>query len=181
MSCILRWGLFKCVRKNENNRLPKQLLFCPNIVVLPTKMRPTDANGKTNSVDPDQSSLSWVYIVYPCMNGRPNAYDHYSIWARRMTKPAKWLCAQISLNIRPVWSESSLSAWGNIGRSEDSDLTRRMPRLIWVVAGHTSFCWFCHAAVQLELSLSRSWVVWLSESSYHWLLVLVIVSIYKQA
>ena len=34
---------------------------------------------------------------------------------RRMTKPAKWYVrpakSQISLGIRPVWSESSLSAW----------------------------------------------------------------------
>ena len=53
---------------------------------------------------------------------------------------------QISLGIRPVWSESSLCAqW--VAKdpsflhadSEDSDQTGRMPRLIWVFAGHT-----CH-------------------------------------
>ena len=51
---------------------------------------------------------------------------------------------QISLGIRPVWSESSLSAWRNLrplaihwAHSEDSDQTRRMPRLIWVFAGRT--------------------------------------------
>ena len=56
-------------------------------------------------------------------------------------RPAK---TQISLGIRPVWSESSLSAWGNLGflathgaHSEDSDQTGRMPRLIWVFAGRT--------------------------------------------
>ena len=44
------------------------------------------------------------------------------------------------------WSESSLSAWRKLGslaaywvHSEDSDQTRRMPRLIWVFAGRT-----CH-------------------------------------
>ena len=49
---------------------------------------------------------------------------------------------QISLGIRPVWSESSLSAWRNLGslathwtHSEDSDQSGRMPRLIWVFAG----------------------------------------------
>ena len=68
----------------------------------------------------------------------------------RMTKPTKWpMCqtkTQISLGICPVWSESSLSAWRNIGplttywaHSEDSDQTGRMPRLIWIFAGHT-----CH-------------------------------------
>ena len=51
---------------------------------------------------------------------------------------------QMSLGIRPVWSESSLSAWRNLGslathwaHSEDSDQTGRMPRLIWVFAGRT--------------------------------------------
>ena len=51
---------------------------------------------------------------------------------------------QISLGIRPVWSESSLSAWRKLGslathwaHSEDSDETGRMPRLIWVFAGRT--------------------------------------------
>ena len=55
--------------------------------------------------------------------------------------PAK---TQISLGIRPVWSESSLSAWRKLGslathwvHSEDSDQTGRMPRLILVFAGHT--------------------------------------------
>ena len=64
-----------------------------------------------------------------------------------MTKPTKWLCTQqrqISLGICPVWSESSLSAWRKLGSlathwvySEDSDQTGRMPRLIWVLDGHT--------------------------------------------
>ena len=46
--------------------------------------------------------------------------------------------------IHPVWSESSLSAWRNLGplathwaHSEDFDQTGRMPRLIWVFAGCT--------------------------------------------
>ena len=52
--------------------------------------------------------------------------------------------SQISLGIRPVWSESSLSAWRNLGslathwvHSEDSDQTGWMPRLIWVFAWRT--------------------------------------------
>ena len=51
---------------------------------------------------------------------------------------------QISLGIRPVWSESSLSAWRkpvslaiHWAHSEDSDQTGRMPRLIWVFAERT--------------------------------------------
>ena len=60
---------------------------------------------------------------------------------KRHVRPAK---TQISLGIRPVWSESSLSAWRKLGslathwaHSEDSDQTGRMPRLIWVFAGRT--------------------------------------------
>ena len=56
-------------------------------------------------------------------------------------RPAK---TQISLGIRPVWSESSLCAQQVVkgqmflhAVSEDSDQTGRMPRLIWVFAGRT--------------------------------------------
>ena len=56
-------------------------------------------------------------------------------------RPAK---TQISLGIPPVWSESSLSAWRNLGpvathwaHSEDSNQTGLMPRLVWVFAGRT--------------------------------------------
>ena len=54
--------------------------------------------------------------------------------SRLMTKPTKWSVrpakTQINLGIRPVWSESSLSAWRSTGslathwaHSEDSDQT----------------------------------------------------------
>ena len=56
--------------------------------------------------------------------------------------PAK---THISLGIRPIWSESSLSAWRKLGslathwaHSEDSDQTGWIPRLIWVFAGRTA-------------------------------------------
>ena len=49
---------------------------------------------------------------------------------------------QISLRIRAVWSESSLSAWSNFASlaiqnapSEDSDQTAQMRSLIWIFAG----------------------------------------------
>ena len=74
-----------------------------------------------------------------------------------MTKPTKWhlLPAKThSLGIRPVWSESSRLTLRKLGslathwaHSEDSDLTGRMPRLIWVFAGRTCnfagfvMCW----------------------------------------
>ena len=68
--------------------------------------------------------------------------------SRLVTKPTKWhvrpVKTQISLGIRPVWSESSLSAWRKLGslathwaHSKDSDQTGQMPRLIWVFAGPT--------------------------------------------
>ena len=72
-------------------------------------------------------------------------------------RPAK---TQISLSIRPVWSESSLSAWRKLvslathwAHSEDSDQTERMPMLIWVFAGRT--------VILLVLSCSGS-------NSYFW-------------
>ena len=71
----------------------------------------------------------------------------WSIWVARWQNqqnecaPAK---TQISLGIRPVWSESSLcTQWVDKDSSflhadgEDSDQTGRMPRLIWVLAGRT--------------------------------------------
>ena len=56
-------------------------------------------------------------------------------------RPAK---TQISLGIRPAWSESSLCAqWAAKdpsflhADSEDSDQTGRMPKLVWAFAGRT--------------------------------------------
>ena len=60
---------------------------------------------------------------------------------RMSVRPAK---TQISMDIGPVWSESSLCAqWVAKdpsflhAESEDSDQIGRMPRLIWVFAGRT--------------------------------------------
>ena len=74
-------------------------------------------------------------------------------------RPAK---TQISLGIRSVWPESSLSIqW--VAKdpsflhadSEDSDQTGRMPRLIWVFAGQISLG---IRPVWSESSLSTQWV-----------------------
>ena len=83
------------------------------------------------------------------------AHSHVGFVMRRLhklslctTKPTKWPVhpgkTQISLGIRPDWSESSLSApWVAKDpmvlhtNSEDSDQTRQIPRLIWVFAGCT--------------------------------------------
>ena len=79
--------------------------------------------------------------------------------SRDMTKPTKWMCAQRRL--RSAWAsaqsdQSLLSAWRKLGslathwaHSEDSDQTRRMPRLIRVFAGRT--------ATLLVLSCRGSW------------------------
>ena len=83
-----------------------------------------------------------------------------------VVRPAK---TQISLGIRRVWSESSLSAWSKRGslathcaHSEDSVQTGRMPRLIWVFAGRT--------ATLLVLSWSSSFIHFISSrrSSGHY-------------
>ena len=80
-----------------------------------------------------------------------------------MTKPTKWhLCpakTQISLGIRPVWSESSLcTQW--VAKdpsflhadSEDSDQTGWMPRLTWVFAGRT--CYFVSFVMRRLICIS---------------------------
>ena len=74
-------------------------------------------------------------------------------------RPAK---TQISLGICPVWSESSLCAQ-RVAKdprflhadSEDSDRTGRMPRLIWVFAGHTLILLVlsCHGSYFLQLTV----------------------------
>ena len=77
-------------------------------------------------------------------------------------RPAK---TQISLGIRPVWSESSLSAWRKLGylathwaHSEDSDQTGRMPRLIWVFAGRTLalFVLSCRGSDESKHKINRT-------------------------
>ena len=76
-----------------------------------------------------------------------------------MTKPIRWpvrpVKTQISLGIRPVRSESNLSAWRNLG----SLATQRAQALWSNWAGaqvylslcwmHRSLCWFCHAPAHL--------------------------------
>ena len=85
----------------------------------------------------------------------------YSDLSCLVKKPTKWHVhpakTQISLGIRPVWSESSLSAWRKLwslashwAHSKDSDQTGRMPRLIWGFAGRIyHFVGFCHEASHL--------------------------------
>ena len=81
---------------------------------------------------------------------------------------------QISLGIHPVWSESSLSAWRNLGslathwaHSEDSDQTGRMPTLSWVFTGRTCILLvlschgsFIHARKKLLVYISHYKQLW---------------------
>ena len=91
-----------------------------------------------------------------------NHWQQAEFWdlSRLMTKPTKWLCTQRRL--RSAWAstqsdQSSLSAWRKLSslathwvHREDSDQTGWMPRLIWVFAVRTSFCWFCREAAHLS-------------------------------
>ena len=72
---------------------------------------------------------------------------------------------QISMGIRPVWSESSMWAqW--VAKdpsflhadSEYSDQTWRMPRLICLRWAHIPFCWFCPEAAHFN-SYDLTWGV----------------------
>ena len=78
-------------------------------------------------------------------------------------RPAK---TQISLGIRPVWSESSLSAWKKLGslvthlaHSEDAGQTGWMPRLIWIFAGRP--CQFVgFVMMQFNYMICHSWNIY---------------------
>ena len=78
-------------------------------------------------------------------------------------RPAK---TQISLGIRPVCSESSLSAWRKLGslathwaHSEDADQTGRMPRLI-----DLSLCW----AHTHFVGFVMSWLILVWNDRIYW-------------
>ena len=97
-----------------------------------------------------------------------------------MPKPIKWPVrrakTQISLGIRSIWSESSLSAQRSIGssatywaHSKDSDQTGRMPRPNWVFAGRTGHIVdFVMLRLQEDHSKSRWFFV------YKWLVTCVV-------
>ena len=113
--------------------------------------------------------LIWVFtrrmcrfvLILSCSSSSEPPHDKMTVC------PAK---TQVSLGIRPVWSESSLSAWRKLGsldihwaHSEDSDQTGRMPRLSWVFAGRT--------LILLVLSCSSSFLfyiwIWMKWAIHH--------------
>ena len=89
--------------------------------------------------------------------------NRHTQMSHHLTKPTKWpVCPAktlISLSIQPVWSEFTVCSMGakdpNFlqADSEDSDQTGQIPRLIWVSTWRMLFCWFCHAAAQIYLSI----------------------------
>ena len=115
-----------------------------------------------------------------------------------MTKPTKWHVrpakTQISLGIRPVWSESLLCAqW--VAKdpsflhadSKDSDQTRRMPRLILVFAGRTlillvlswgssHYSWCSSIVIILREWWSLHGCSWITDWSHQYFLVVQQVS-----
>ena len=79
---------------------------------------------------------------------------------------------QISLGIRPVWSESSLSARRKLGslathwaHGEDSDQTGQMSRLIWVFDGRTAtllvLSWFSNSLLWMIIHIYSSTCIFL--------------------
>ena len=131
-------------------------------------MLPKDAHGMTDSVDVDQSLLYTVCADLSVwqLGIITITWMKYKM-SHCMAKPTNWPVrparTQISLGIFPVWSETSLYAqW--VAKdpmflhadSEDSDQTGWMPRLIWVFAGHTSFCWFGHAVAHIIVEEIKS-------------------------
>ena len=90
-------------------------------------------------------------------------------------RPAK---TQISPGIRPVWSESLLSAWRKLGslathwvHSKDSDQTGRMPRLIWVFGGRTDILLVLSRDGSYNNNLLQYFFLWTrSNRKWHYLL-----------
>ena len=103
-------------------------------------------NNKNSSVNAGVNTEGWKgwksWTTLLCHAAAGATKTRAKTWQNQQSmRPAKTL---ISLGIHPVWSESSLSAWRNLGslatqwmHSEDSDQTGWMPRLIWVFAGRT--------------------------------------------
>ena len=97
----------------------------------------------------------WFVTYTMCQHGRASSCNIFWIsipigqkkWATWWQNQQNGMCAQ--QKSRSAWSstlqsESSLSAWRNLGslathwaHSEDSDQTGQMPRLIWVFVGRT--------------------------------------------
>ena len=99
-----------------------------------------------------------------------------------MTKQTKWHVrpakTSMKLGIRPVWSESLLSAWRKLGssathwaHSEDSYQTGRMPRLIWVFARRT--CHFVGFVMRRRLICYGKIIITISYEMTEWGILII--------
>ena len=143
----------------------------------------------TNSVDPDQTAplgagavwsgsalFAQTYLseILGSLRYLVSSQCRILIWATSWQNQQNGMCAQWRL--RSAWAsaqsdQSSLSAWRKLGslathgvHSEDSDQTGRMPRLIWVFAGHT-----CHFVGFVVIQLIHMFAVlmhWWVRSPY---------------
>ena len=110
--------------------------------------RTSRSGVRHSTTEPPRSPYNkWVHWPHPLIEP----------WHDKTNKTIVGLAKiQISLGIRPVWSESSLSTWRNLGclathwvHSEDwSDWVDAQAdlSLCWT----HSFCWFCHVTAQLH-------------------------------
>ena len=95
------------------------------------------------SIKPVDETFRFEAVNLPLMNDGNIMNMWAATWQNQQNECAS-AKTQISLDIRPVWSESLLSAWRKLGslathwaHSEDSDQTG----LIWVFAGRTLTLW----------------------------------------
>ena len=123
----------------------------------------------------DKSWLSYWSAQQPKSKFRTKWATSYK--TNKMTvRPAK---TQISLGISPDWSESLLCThWvakdpsSLYADSEDSDQTGRMPRLIWVFAGH--LCHFIGFVMRRPTCIV--WLTWQSHFDFNSVIWLICCS-----
>ena len=94
-----------------------------------------------------------------------HGHETRNIWATSCQNQQNGMCAQRRLRSASASAQSdqsSLSAWRKLGslathwgHSEDSDQTGQMPRLIWVLAGHT--CHFVGFDMRQEIFDLTTW------------------------
>ena len=113
-----------------NNRRADSIAICPLIMVVQRSLGPQE------ETDDDFWKFYRLFLIVFQLNESPHDKTN-----KMDVRPAK---TQISLGIRPDWSESLLSAWRNIGSlathwapSKGSDQTGPAPRLISVLLGAT--------------------------------------------
>ena len=102
-----------------------------------------------------ENNRGWILVFVPW--GWPKKVSALKIWALDMTKSTKWHVrpakTQISLGIRPVWSESSLSAWRKFG-----SLATHWARRLWSDWAHAQADMSLRWARTLFVGFVMSWL-----------------------